>query len=100
MVAENLGRQVGMSHACKALNVARATLYRQRAPHPLQKKRTTPPRALAIRNSLPGDPQEASLTHPRSDYPSVGCVPAEPTSVSPDNQTFAIQQSFEHPSHA
>ncbi len=39
----------------------------------------------------PGGPQEASLTHPRFDYPLAGCVPAEPTSVSP-NETNLTQQ--------
>jgi putative transposase len=34
----------------------------------------------------PEDPQEAPLTHPRSDYPLAGCVPAEPASVSSDKQ--------------
>jgi len=28
---------------------------------------------------------DASLTHPRSGYPSSSCVPAEPDSISPDN---------------
>ena len=32
----------------------------------------------------PGAPSETSLTHSRSDYPLDGCVPAEPSSVSPD----------------
>ncbi len=34
--------------------------------------------------NCPQKPQDASLTHPRSDYPSASCVPAEPASVSPD----------------
>lgn len=37
----------------------------------------------------PEDPQVTSLTHPRSDYPSAGCVPAEPVSVSSDNLKVA-----------
>ena len=32
----------------------------------------------------PGAPKDTSLTHRRSGYPSVGCVPAEPASVSPN----------------
>ena len=48
-----------------------------------------PPRAAEQKNeapeaNCPGAPIEASLTHPRSGYPSTGCVPAEPASVSPD----------------
>jgi putative transposase len=39
----------------------------------------------------PGGPQEASLTHPRFDYPLAGCVPAAPASVSP-NETNLTQQ--------
>ena len=35
----------------------------------------------------PEDPQVASLTHPRSDYPLAGCVPAEPASVLSDSAT-------------
>ena len=35
----------------------------------------------------PEDPQAASLTHPRSDYPWAGCVPAEPASVLSDSAT-------------
>ena len=31
---------------------------------------------------------DTSLTHLRSDYPSAGCVPAEPASVSPDNSNL------------
>jgi hypothetical protein len=40
----------------------------------------------------PEDPQEAPLTHPRFDYPSAGCVPAEPASVSP-NETNLINKN-------
>jgi hypothetical protein len=36
----------------------------------------------------PQKPNEASLTHPRSDYPSASCVPAELTTVSSDNQNL------------
>jgi hypothetical protein len=36
-----------------------------------------------------GASEETSLTHPRSGYPSDGCVPAEPSSVSPDETTLA-----------
>jgi putative transposase len=47
---------------------------------------------------------EASLTHPRPGYPLLGCVSAEPNSVSPDEREDrirgAILQPFEHPSHA
>jgi len=35
-----------------------------------------------------GASEETSLTHPRSDYPLDGCVPAEPSSVSPDEATL------------
>jgi putative transposase len=41
----------------------------------------------------PQKPQEeASLTHPRSDYPSASCVPAELTSVSSDGSTISSCQ--------
>jgi putative transposase len=33
-------------------------------------------------------PEETSLTHPRSGYPLDGCVPAEPSSVSPERSTI------------
>ena len=36
----------------------------------------------------PQKPDEASLTHPRPGYPPVSCVPAELTSVSPDDSTI------------
>jgi putative transposase len=36
----------------------------------------------------------ASLTHPRSGYPSDGCVPAEPSSVSPDAATLTQATSL------
>lgn len=48
----------------------------------------------------PGAPEATSLTHPRSDYPSNGCVPAEPSSVSPNDFQRTNSASFEHPSHA
>ncbi|QDT04485.1 Integrase core domain protein [Rubripirellula lacrimiformis] len=38
--------------------------------------------------TCPGASEETSLTHPRSDYPLDGCVPAEPSSVSPDESTL------------
>lgn len=38
--------------------------------------------------NCPGAPEVTSLTHPRSGYPSAGCVSAAPTSVSPDNSTI------------
>ena len=44
--------------------------------------------------NCPGAPEETSLTHPRSGYPSVGCVSAEPTSVSPDNPTIGDQNTL------
>ena len=52
-----------------------------------------PKRAIELKNeapaaNCPGAPEVTSLTHPRSGYPSVSCVSAEPTSVSPDNSTI------------
>lgn len=44
-------------------------------------------------------PKNVPFTHPRSDYPFVGCVPAEPTSFSPDNHENNNQKYLEHPSH-
>mgnify|MGYP001814480924 FL=1 len=48
-----------------------------------------PKREREIKNeapeaNCPGAPEATSMTHPRSGYPSAGCVSAEPTSVSPD----------------
>jgi hypothetical protein len=39
-------------------------------------------------NNCPQKPQDASLTHPRSDYPLASCVPAELASVSSDESTI------------
>lgn len=53
-----------------------------------------PPKPIAETNreapeaNCPGASEETSLTHPRSDYPLDGCVPAEPSSVSPDESTL------------
>ena len=44
--------------------------------------------------NCPGEIKEASLTHPRSGYPSMSCVSAEPTSVSPDNSTINEQNTL------
>ncbi len=44
--------------------------------------------------NCPGTPKETSLTHPRSGYPSVSCVSAEPTSVSPDTSTINEQSTL------
>lgn len=44
--------------------------------------------------TCPGAPEETSLTHPRSDYPLAGCVPAEPASVSPDTRTVPLSPSL------
>lgn len=48
----------------------------------------------------PRKPQEAPLTHPRSDYPSTSCVPAELVSVSPNDSSLIAIHHFEHPSYA
>jgi putative transposase len=45
--------------------------------------------------NCPGELPEASLTHPRSDYPSASCVSAELTSVSSDNIKIHQQKSFD-----
>jgi hypothetical protein len=42
----------------------------------------------------PEGPPEASLTHPRFDYPSAGCVPAEPASVSPNETNLANKNTL------
>jgi len=44
--------------------------------------------------NCPGAPEVTSLTHPRSGYPSGGCVPAEPPSVSPDIETIPPTKSL------
>ena len=48
IAAEELGRQVGMSNACDALCVSRATLYRRRQPAEKTSRRNPPPRALSV----------------------------------------------------
>ena len=63
-----------------------------RMPEPAQEKRLPEPQC-------PQRPS-ASLTHPRSGYPSASCVPAALASVSPDAQHDTPSHSFEHPSHA
>ena len=54
-----------------------------------------PPAAQDQQKGLPAtvDPRKpnAPSAHPRSGYPSPGCVPAEPDSVSPDNVTIPYQ---------
>jgi len=44
--------------------------------------------------NCPGAPEATSLTHPRSGYPSDGCVPAEPPSVSPDTENIQPMKSL------
>jgi len=44
--------------------------------------------------NCPGASEETSLTHPRSSYPSGGCVPAEPPSVSPDKANITSTNSL------
>ncbi len=48
----------------------------------------------AQKANCPGAPKETSLTHPRSDYPLAGCVPAEPASVSPNEKNLPIGNSL------
>jgi len=55
-------------------------------------QRTTPDNTEAPPANCQGAPNDTSLTHPRSDYPSAGCVPAAPTSVSPDERTLPQTQ--------
>jgi len=45
--AETLGKEIGITRACKALNVSRATLYRRRKPQAPTSPRAKPPRALS-----------------------------------------------------
>lgn len=44
--------------------------------------------------NCPQKPPEASLTHPRSDYPSASCVPAELASVSSNSSTLPSSKSL------
>jgi putative transposase len=58
-----------------------------------------PKREREIKNkapeaNCPGAPEVTSMTHPRSGYPSVGCVSAEPTSVSPDIANIQSNESM------
>ena len=48
----------------------------------------------APKANCPGAPEVTSMTHPRSGYPSVGCVSAEPTSVSPDIANIQSNESM------
>jgi putative transposase len=59
------------------------------APKPKNEKKNEAPEL-----SCPGASEETSLTHPRSGYPSDGCVPAEPSSVSPDEATLPSHTSL------
>ena len=52
-------------------------------PKPIARTKKEAPEA-----NCPGASEETSLTHPRSGYPLDGCVPAEPSSVSPDESTL------------
>ncbi len=54
----------------------------------------------APKANCPGAPEVTSMTHPRSGYPSVGCVSAEPTSVSPEDRKPTVERIYEHPSNA
>ena len=45
---EGLGERVGISAACRALNVSRSTVYRRREPSRPAKPRATPARALSV----------------------------------------------------
>ena len=60
-----------------------------------------PPAAQDQQKGLPAtvDPRKpnAPSAHPRSGYPSPGCVPAEPDSVSPDNVTIPDQAPNQQP---
>jgi putative transposase len=44
--------------------------------------------------NCPGASHDTSLTHPRSDYPSAGCVPAAPASVSSDEGNLQQHKSL------
>jgi hypothetical protein len=41
----------------------------------------------------------ADLLPPRSGYPSSGCSPAEPDSVSPDSSSVTLDRPVHHPFH-
>ena len=73
--------------APKSMSIPKAVWIN--APKPDAEKKNGAPEA-----NCPGAPEETSLTHPRSDYPSKGCVPAEPSSVSPDTPTVPSKQSL------
>ena len=60
---------------------------------PEQKKR--PPEIVCSQK-----PFAVPLKHPRSDYPSASCVPAELASVSSNETNNKPKTTFEHPSHA
>ena len=45
--AEKLGKEVGVSSACRALGVPRSSVYRARRPKPATRPRPTPERALS-----------------------------------------------------
>ena len=73
--------------APKSMSIPKAVWIN--APKLIKEKKREAPEA-----NCPGAPEETSLTHPRSDYPSEGCVPAEPSSVSPDTPTVSSKQSL------
>jgi putative transposase len=97
---------VHYGQAAKILEVRQQVLAAAYAKHP-ERFVNKPPAPLALpqavwinpptatqdqQKGLPVmlDPQkpDAPSAHPRSGYPSPGCVPAEPDSVSPDNATI------------
>ncbi len=60
----------------------------------LSSKRTSELKNGTPEANCPWAPEEASLTHPRSGYPLDGCVPAEPSSVSPNVATLTATSTL------
>jgi putative transposase len=106
---------VHYGHAVKVLEHRQQVLAKAYAKHP-ERFVNKPPTPLALPEAVwinppattkdqqkgpPAtlDPQkpDAPSAHPRSGYPSSGCVPAEPDSVSPDNATITDSAPNQQP---
>ncbi len=76
-------------HGCPRQARLPAAVWINRPKSNLQTPQANDAREEAPQAHCPGASLETSLTHPRSGYPSTGCVPAEPASVSLSGETPA-----------
>ncbi|QDT59990.1 hypothetical protein SV7mr_25040 [Stieleria bergensis] len=64
------------------------------SPQEKRKEKHEAPAVHCLKTEPAAASEATSLTHPRSGYPLNGCVPAEPSSVSPDTTTIAQDSSL------